>query len=117
MNLNASQIKAVQHVNGPLLVLAGPGSGKTLVITQRIKYLIQHCQIPEESILVVSFSRASAIEMKNRFLAHTKRTSCKTHFSTFHSLFFSILREFGSIKKDDVIKFSQQYEIDRKSVV
>ncbi len=111
MSLNTPQERAVHHVDGPLLVLAGPGSGKTLVITERTKYLIEQCQIPEETILVVSFSRASAMEMKERYLGLVHKTSCKVHFSTFHSLFFSLLREFSSVGKDDVITFSQQYSI------
>ena len=70
MQLNASQQKAVTHVNGPLLVLAGPGSGKTRVITERTKYLIETKKILPETILVVSFSRASAKEMKERFIVN-----------------------------------------------
>ena len=111
MSLNTPQERAVHHMDGPLLVLAGPGSGKTLVITERTKYLIEHGKIPEETILVVSFSRASAMEMKERYLLLVHKTSCKVHFSTFHSLFFSLLREFCFVGKDDVITFSQQYSI------
>lgn len=62
-----SQLKAITHGEGPMLVLAGPGSGKTFVIIQRILYLINHKHIPPERILVISFSKASALELKNRF--------------------------------------------------
>ena len=111
MNLNTPQQKAVHHVNGPLLVLAGPGSGKTLVIAERTKYLVEHCHIPEEDILVVSFSRASAMEMKERYFILAQRKATRAHFSTFHSLFFSLLREFSLVEKEDVITFSEQYSI------
>lgn len=111
MQLNASQRKAVQHVNGPLLVLAGPGSGKTRVITERTKYLIEEKKISPSSILVVSFSRASAMEMKERFLEEIQESTTKVHFSTFHSLFFKILRENNLVNKDDVISEKEKYSI------
>ena len=62
-----SQLKAITHGEGPMLVLAGPGSGKTFVIIQRILYLIREKHIQPERILVISFSKASALELKDRF--------------------------------------------------
>ncbi len=111
MQLNASQQKAVTHVNGPLLVLAGPGSGKTRVITERTKYLIEKQKISPDKILVVSFSRASAKEMKERFLKECDLSKTTVHFSTFHSLFFRILREFGQVRKEDVITEQEKNSI------
>ena len=111
MQLNASQQKAVTHVNGPLLVLAGPGSGKTRVITERTKYLIETQKISPDSILVVSFSRASAKEMKERFLKECHLRTTQVNFSTFHSLFFRILREFGNVNKEDVLNEQEKYSI------
>ena len=67
--LSKAQKEAVMHKDGPMMVLAGPGSGKTLVITKRIQYLISHYQIPPQRILVITFTRAAANEMKERFLA------------------------------------------------
>ena len=64
--LSKAQKEAVMHKDGPMMVLAGPGSGKTLVITKRIQYLISHYQIPPQRILVITFTRAAANEMKER---------------------------------------------------
>ena len=63
-----SQSMAVRHKDGPLLVLAGPGSGKTTVVTRRVQYLVQDCGISPSSILVITFTKAAAGEMKERFL-------------------------------------------------
>ena len=66
MGFNQAQKKAVTHGEGPCLVLAGPGSGKTLTIVNRIKYLIEEYKVRPEEILVVTFTRFAAAEMKNR---------------------------------------------------
>ncbi len=86
-----SQLKAVSHVNGPMMVLAGPGSGKTAVITGRVKYLIEEAKIAPDSILVITFTKAAANEMKERFI-RLAGSSKGVRFSTFHSVFFTILR-------------------------
>ena len=65
--LSPSQQKAAAFGDGPVLVLAGPGSGKTLVITQRILFLVKEKKVPPERILVVTFSSAAAQEMSSRF--------------------------------------------------
>ena len=68
MQMNQAQQQAVQHKDGPMMVLAGPGSGKTFVITERTRYLIEKHNIPENRILVITFTKAAAGEMKYRFL-------------------------------------------------
>ena len=68
MDLNPSQASAIRHKEGPMLVLAGPGSGKTLVITERTRYLIEECHISPSNILVITFTKAAATEMKERFI-------------------------------------------------
>ena len=68
MKRNPSQLRAITHLSGPMMVLAGPGSGKTSVIVERTAYMINEGKIPASSILVVTFSRAAATEMKERFL-------------------------------------------------
>ena len=67
-NANEAQLRAITHTEGPMLVLAGPGSGKTTVITQRIKYLIDEKNISPETILVITFTKAAAKEMQQRLL-------------------------------------------------
>lgn len=104
MELNQAQKEAVIHKDGPMLVLAGPGSGKTLVITERTKHLIQKYNIPEESILVITFTRAAAGEMKERFLRLVGHSNTKVSFGTFHSIFFTILRHAYSLSPDNIIR-------------
>ena len=89
--LSKAQKEAVMHKDGPMMVLAGPGSGKTLVITKRIQYLISHYQIPPQRILVITFTRAAANEMKERFWRLAGET-LPVSFGTFHSVFFTILK-------------------------
>jgi len=81
---------AIEHGAGPLMVLAGPGSGKTFVITHRIKYLIEGPGINPAHILVVTFSRAAAKEMKDRFEKLCSKSLVT--FGTFHSVFFNLLK-------------------------
>ncbi|MGI6006373.1 MAG: ATP-dependent helicase [Ruminococcus sp.] len=93
MNLNQEQKKAVCHNEGPMLVLAGPGSGKTAVITARTVCLIEKYHIAPSSILVVTFTRAAAGEMKERFLSLTKGKHSQVQFGTFHGIFYGILKQ------------------------
>lgn len=66
MGFNKAQNEAIMHGKGPCQVLAGPGSGKTLTIVNRIKYLIERYEVRPEEILVVTFTRFAAAEMKSR---------------------------------------------------
>lgn len=92
MQLNEAQREAVQHVNGPMMVIAGPGSGKTAVLTRRIQSMIETAGILPERILVITFTRAAAEEMKQRFLKLMNWSDSEVTFGTFHSVFYSILR-------------------------
>ena len=65
---NKEQLKAIRHGDGPMMVLAGPGSGKTTVLVNRVLYLTEELKIPEKNILVITFTRASAKEMEERYL-------------------------------------------------
>ena len=92
--LNPQQLAAVQHDQGPLLILAGAGSGKTRVITFRIAYLMQRRQVSAGSILAVTFTNKAAREMRERVEEMVSRKACKGMVvSTFHSLCVRILRE------------------------
>lgn len=99
---NEAQIEAIEHQKGPLLVLAGPGSGKTLVITERTKRLIQK-GAAEEKILVVTFTRAAAREMKQRFLRETGQERTRVQFGTLHAVFFSILKHAYGYRAENII--------------
>ena len=88
---NKEQLKAIQSKAGPLLVLAGPGSGKTYVITHHMIYLISECHIPANQILVITFTKAAALEMQKRAVSANPACSYVI-FGTFHSVFYHILK-------------------------
>lgn len=92
MNLNQEQQQAVDHKDGPLLVLAGPGSGKTAVIARRTKKLITEYHTAPSSILVVTFTKAAARQMRERFLHLMGEQHTEVTFGTFHGVFYGILR-------------------------
>ncbi|MGL5693233.1 MAG: ATP-dependent helicase, partial [Peptostreptococcaceae bacterium] len=102
--LNENQKKAVTHIDGPCMVLAGPGSGKTRVITYRIANMVVNQNIRPTSILAISFTKASSIEMKNRAIALSKDVRMnKVTYGTFHSVFFRILRHFEKYNLDSIL--------------
>ena len=93
-SLNPQQRKAVQYIDNPLLVLAGAGSGKTGVITQKIIYLIQQCNIAPSKIVAVTFTNKAAREMKQRITQHLDKQQLKRlNISTFHTLGLKIIRK------------------------
>ena len=92
MECNKEQEEAIMHRDGLAMVLAGPGAGKTYVITNRVKALIDEYGVKPEQILVVTFSKAAAVEMKERFEMLTGGQRLPVRFGTFHSVFFQILR-------------------------
>jgi ATP-dependent DNA helicase Rep (EC 3.6.1.-) len=92
-SLNNRQLEAVKQIDGPLLVLAGAGSGKTSVITTKIAYLIQTCGFKASSIVAVTFTNKAAREMKERVVSMlSKQESRGLSISTFHTLGLNILR-------------------------
>lgn len=90
-NFNASQREAICHGDGPALVLAGPGSGKTTVITRRLEYLTGTLKVPPEKIMVVTFTKAAATEMQQRFHS-LAGAGLPVRFGTFHAFYYHILR-------------------------
>jgi len=90
--LNPSQIEAVSHGQGPLLVLAGPGSGKTRVIAHRIAYLINDFSVPPGNILAVTFTNKAAAEMKKRAEDLAGELASGIWIGTFHSICLRILK-------------------------
>lgn len=102
--LNENQQMAVKHVDGPCMVLAGPGSGKTRVITYRIVNMVMNEGIPPTRILAISFTKASSIEMKNRALSICNDFRMnKVTFGTFHAVFFRILRKFERLNLNSIL--------------
>lgn len=103
IKLHTSQMEAVTHVEGPLVVFAGPGSGKTTVLTCRASYLMQVAGVPPRDLLIVTFTKAAAEEMQKRLatlprIGELRARSCET--GTFHSVFLRILlRTYGRVPK------------------
>lgn len=91
-NLNINQKKAVEHINGPMLVLAGAGSGKTKVLTSRIAYLIENGVSPD-NILAITFTNKAAKEMQERVKKIIGTDAYLIQISTFHSLGLKLLKE------------------------
>lgn len=113
VKLNKNQAQAVAHIDGPCMVLAGPGSGKTRVISQRIVSMVLDHAIPPTRILAISFTKASSVEMKKRTLGYGQDNRLKkVSFGTFHSSFFRILRRYAGVGLDDLL-----VDIDRFKLV
>lgn len=92
--LNVPQQAAVTYTDGPLLVIAGAGSGKTRVITQKIAHLIEHCHIQPKHIYALTFTNKAAKEMSSRAMKlFTKRKKANITVSTFHSLGLNIIKK------------------------
>lgn len=115
MSFNTSQTEAIGHTTGPMLVLAGPGSGKTLVITERTKNLIVNQGVDPSKILVITFTKAAATEMKERFFRLMGRTYPVT-FGTFHAVFFSILKHAYGFTAGNIIRDEQRYQFIREII-
>ena len=95
--LTEPQLQAVTHINGPLLVLAGAGSGKTRTITRRIAYLIKRCDVAPWNVLAITFTNKAAGEMRERVRQLlTERQSNAVTIGTFHSLCSRILRKYAT---------------------
>lgn len=102
--LNKNQKDAINHIDGPCMVLAGPGSGKTRVITYRIANMVVNHNIRPTSILAISFTKASSTEMKNRAISLSQDPRInKVTYGTFHSVFFRILRHFEKYNLDSIL--------------
>lgn len=113
MAFSKAQTQAIMHKDGPMMVLAGPGSGKTTVITHRVQYLTKEYGIDPGDILVITFTRAAAGEMRELYEALTGGGSRVT-FGTFHSIFFRILKLAYRYTADNIVREEQQMQFVRE---
>ena len=114
--LNDAQMQAVLQREGPMLVLAGPGSGKTLVITRRIENLIKNAGVDPSNILVITFTKAAAAEMKERFLRRMPQEGRRVTFGTFHAVFFMILKHAYHFQADNIIREEEKLQLMREMI-
>ena len=114
MEFNREQQQAMEHKDGPMLVLAGPGSGKTEVIIRRTRKLIQDYQVAPSSILVVTFTKAAAGQMRERFLHLCGVEKSQVTFGTFHGIFYGILRQAYGITSANIASEEIKYQILRQ---
>ena len=115
MAFSKAQAAAIRYQDGPVMVLAGPGSGKTTVITYRVRNLIEKCEVPSQDILVITFTKAAATEMRERFERLTGQKS-RVSFGTFHAVFFHILKVSYQYKASDIIKEEQRTQFLRELI-
>lgn len=109
MQISEAQSRAIAHQTGPAMVLAGPGSGKTLVITNRTRYLIESCGVKPGEILVITFTKAAAAEMRERFSRMSNARGVT--FGTFHAVFFGILKHAYHYTAANILREDQKYHI------
>ncbi|TCU75660.1 ATP-dependent helicase [Tissierella praeacuta] len=119
MNLSIGQKKAIHHVEGPALILAVPGAGKTTVLIHRTVNLILNHKISPERILSITFSKSSARDMKERFnKSFSEISSIPIQFSTIHSFCFGLIREYAYINR---IKYTlieeEKNELNKYNVI
>lgn len=118
--LNEAQCEAVMHGEGPALVAAGPGSGKTLTMIRRVLYLILIKKVPAEKILVITYTKEAAISMQEKFYHELKRFQnqqfsvyCPVSFGTFHSCFYQILKSIRKYSDYQLITPKEKYSMAR----
>lgn len=129
MSLNQAQIEAIAHKDGPCMVLAGPGSGKTTVITNRIAHLIEKYKVKPEEILVITFSKAASKEMRERFYnlkkdqakqldgwAATVPGASSVTFGTFHGIYYGILKWAYKLTTENILSDEQKYQLLQRVV-
>jgi len=111
MSLNHAQTEAVAHNKGPCMV---PGSGKTLTIAKRIEYLIMKYKVRPEEILVITFTKYAAWEMKNRTRSICGPSSYAVTFGTFHGIYYGILKWAYRLNQSNLLSDEEKYRILRE---
>ena len=127
MQFNESQMSAIEHKDGPMLVLAGPGSGKTATLVERTKNLITKHGVNPSNILVITFTKAAANEMKQRFIREFERETGEGNyisytgapqvtFGTFHAVFFMVLKLAYNYNSSNIITEEVKYQMMRELI-
>ena len=116
MSFSKAQTEAVTHGKGPCLVLAGPGSGKTLTIVNRMKYLIEEQKVRPEEILVITFTKYAATEMKNRFINLMGSKKLPVTVGTFHGIYYGILKWAYRFGPQNILSEEEKYQLIRHVV-
>lgn len=118
MKFNESQMSAILHKDGPMLVLAGPGSGKTATLVERTKNLIVNHGVSPSNILVITFTKAAANEMKLRFEKEMEENcgKSKVTFGTFHAIFFMVLKLAYNYNSSNIISDDAKYQAMRELI-
>lgn len=106
--LNKEQALAAHHYMGPMLVLAGPGSGKTALLCEHIRILIEEYDVDPSSILTLTFSKKAALGLRSRFMNSTDQHTYPVTFGTFHSVFYRILKQYKRFEDDCLITNEQK---------
>ena len=125
MEFNQSQWSAILHKDGPMLVLAGPGSGKTATLVERTKNLILEHEVSPSNILVITFTKAAANEMKLRFQREMEQCEVgyssqknlpQVTFGTFHAIFFMVLKLANNYNSSNIITDDVRYQAMRELI-
>lgn len=116
MKFNESQTSAILHKDGPMLVLAGPGSGKTATLVERTKNLITQHGVSPSNILVITFTKAAANEMKLRFEKEVEQHEAKVTFGTFHAIFFMVLKLAYNYNSNNIVTDDVKYQLMRELI-
>ena len=111
---NPNQERAIMHTVGPAQIFAGPGSGKTYVTVHRIKHLVTQMGIDPSHILVITFTKAAALEMQERFFRLMEPERPPVRFGTFHAVFYHILKQSTQYRGYSIITESEKKKLIRQ---
>ena len=100
MNLNQKQKEAVEYLEGPLLVLAGPGTGKTQLLSEKVAYILKNIDIGPENILCLTFTDSGALNMRERLKSIIGKDGTKVNIGTYHSFGSDILAQYKNYAED-----------------
>lgn len=113
---NLNQEKAIMHTKGAAQIFAGPGSGKTFVIVERIRSLVTRHRVDPSRILVITFTKAAALEMQERFFRLMEPDRPPVWFGTFHALFYHILKKSAQYRGYSIITESEKKKLFRQII-